>query len=213
MRIVTVDLRTFRVGEFVYLLHNTAGATTAVSEISALSDHEFLVDERDGNVEPGANKKLYTHRPQAARPTSDPAATCPARATTARPAACFVGGKTLEGIVQKSNTADSQTALAGRGHQAGRLGSCSSTSAGSSPPSRPDGSFFGHDKVEGVAVLDGGRRVVISNDSDFGIDALANAAPPYQLHTRRCSPTASRTPASCSTVDLTKVPAAVQVAS
>ena len=35
----------------------------AVSEITALSNTTFLVDERDGNVEPGAYKKLFRDRP------------------------------------------------------------------------------------------------------------------------------------------------------
>ena len=45
------------------------------------------------------------------------------------------------------------------------------------------GDFFGHDKIEGVAALDGGRRIVISNDSDFGISGLApgSTTPPFQL--------------------------------
>jgi hypothetical protein len=46
----------------------------------------------------------------------------------------------------------------------------------------PSGGFFGHDKVEGVATTDGGRTVVVSNDNDFGIDGVANDAPPFQLH-------------------------------
>ncbi|WP_187366256.1 esterase-like activity of phytase family protein [Trebonia kvetii] len=39
----------------------SAGATTgdANSEITALSDTKFLVDERDGNFEPFANKTVY----------------------------------------------------------------------------------------------------------------------------------------------------------
>ena len=45
----------------------------------------------------------------------------------------------------------------------------------------PQGRFFSHDKIEGVAALDGGREIVISNDSDFGIDGVTNATPPWQL--------------------------------
>jgi len=45
----------------------------------------------------------------------------------------------------------------------------------------PSGAFFGHDKVEGVAVLDGGSTLVISNDSDFGLAGLATDTPPFTL--------------------------------
>ena len=45
--------------EYLYLLDNPAATKTAVSEITALSNTTFLVDERDGNFPPGAYKKLY----------------------------------------------------------------------------------------------------------------------------------------------------------
>jgi len=44
LRIVTVDIRTGKTHEFAYLLTTGSG----VSEIVALNQHEFLVDERDG---------------------------------------------------------------------------------------------------------------------------------------------------------------------
>src|SRR5262249_51016113 len=31
------------------------------------------------------------------------------------------------------------------------------------------GSIYGHDKIEGLSIIDGGRQLVISNDDDFGI--------------------------------------------
>lgn len=39
----------------------------------------------------------------------------------------------------------------------------------------PADTFFDHDKVEGVVALEGGKRLIISNDNDFGI-AGAEAA-------------------------------------
>jgi hypothetical protein len=53
----------------------------------------------------------------------------------------------------------------------------------------PKGTFFAHDKIEGVVALDGGRTLVISNDSDFGLEgAISTAAdgvsPPYALHAK-----------------------------
>src|SRR5262249_57219900 len=47
----------------------------------------------------------------------------------------------------------------------------------------PTGAFFSHDKLEGVTLLPGGK-LVISNDSDFGIDGLTNSTPPFQLHAK-----------------------------
>ena len=44
LRIVTIDIRTGTTHEYGYLLTNGTG----VSEILALNQHEFLVDERDG---------------------------------------------------------------------------------------------------------------------------------------------------------------------
>jgi hypothetical protein len=45
----------------------------------------------------------------------------------------------------------------------------------------PTGGFFGHDKVEGVTTLDGGRTIVVSNDSDFAISGLTGTTPPFTL--------------------------------
>ena len=45
LRIVTIDIATGTTHEYGYLLTNGSG----VSEITAINDHEFLVDERDGN--------------------------------------------------------------------------------------------------------------------------------------------------------------------
>jgi hypothetical protein len=50
------------------------------------------------------------------------------------------------------------------------------------------GHFFSHDKLEGMIALNAGATLVISNDSDFGIDGVTNSAPPFQLHTKT-SPT------------------------
>ncbi len=45
----------------------------------------------------------------------------------------------------------------------------------------PDGSFYNHDKVEGLAILRGGRKIIISNDSDFGVAGSQGSTPPYTL--------------------------------
>ncbi len=59
LRIATYDLRTHATHEYVYLLDDPKATGGAVSEITALSNTTFVVDERDGNMEPGAFKKLF----------------------------------------------------------------------------------------------------------------------------------------------------------
>jgi Esterase-like activity of phytase len=58
-RIVTVNLATKAVKEYLYPLANPAETKVAVSEITALSNTLFLVDERDGELQPRGNKKVY----------------------------------------------------------------------------------------------------------------------------------------------------------
>jgi hypothetical protein len=54
LRIVTIDIASGKVvHQFAYLLTNGSG----VSEICALNDHEFLVDERDGNGRESNNQE------------------------------------------------------------------------------------------------------------------------------------------------------------
>ena len=203
LRIVTVDLRTLASHEYVYLLHNTAGPTTAVSEIAAVDSHRFLVDERDGNVEPGADKKLYEIDLDHATDVG-PASRVPGSSYDGVHGGLMVAGGTLEHLVGKDNTADAQAGL---------------TSAGIRPVSSslfldigglvsaidPTGGFFGHDKVEGVAVLDGGKRVILSNDNDFGIAGLATTAPPFQLQAK-ILPNGQQDDGELLEVDLAKVP-------
>ena len=50
----------------------------------------------------------------------------------------------------------------------------------------PQARFFSHDKIEGVAALNGGTEIVISNDSDFGIAGRhrtgpSQSSPPWTL--------------------------------
>src|SRR6201999_649365 len=59
-RLVTYNLRTHAIHEYLTLLHDPKTNGTAVSELTALSDSTFLVDERDGNWPgPGVYKKLW----------------------------------------------------------------------------------------------------------------------------------------------------------
>jgi len=56
VRIVKVDIATGATQEFVYVL---ASKGNTISEIVAINDHEFLVDERDGDAGAGSVKNIY----------------------------------------------------------------------------------------------------------------------------------------------------------
>jgi hypothetical protein len=58
VRIVAIDLRTYRAKQYLYLLDNPATTGAAISEITAVSNTRFLLDERDGGFEPFAQKSL-----------------------------------------------------------------------------------------------------------------------------------------------------------
>ncbi|ATY10075.1 3-phytase [Amycolatopsis sp. AA4] len=205
LRIVTVDLKTRATHEYAYLLDNPDETGTAVSEITALSSTRFLVDERDGKAEPGAYKKLFEIDLSKATDLG-PAAKVPGATYDAAKGGLLVdGGKSIEAYVGKATTAEAADALA---------------KVGMTPVAKklfldvgglvtgldPSGGFFGHDKVEGVATTDGGRTVVISNDSDFGIDGVANSAAPYALHAKT-QPNGRPDDGEYLQVDLAKLPA------
>lgn len=210
LRLVTYDLRTHAEHEYLYLLHNPATNSRAVSELAALSDTTFLVDERDGcfpgdpgmspPAEPGAAptqcsgysggafKQLFKIDITGATdigpdehvvdPIANTTVTYNAtqNATDTAPLGLLINGKSIEDTVLADNKATAtqmssvQTLLESNG-----ITPVSSTPyldinglLGSLDPSY---GFYSHDKVEGVAVLNDGQELVISNDSDFGITA------------------------------------------
>jgi hypothetical protein len=71
------------------------------------------------------------------------------------------------------------------------------------------GEFFGHDKVEGLATPDGGRTLMISNDSDFGLAGLASKTPPFTLKPKMLANGRQDT-GEFLVVDTTKLPARTQ---
>lgn len=204
VRIVTVDLRTRRTAQYVYLLHSDATPSTAISEISALNNHEFLVDERDGAMEPGTNKKIFTVDLNGA---TDVSKFSKVKNSTydATNGGLLVDGKTIEATVGKDGTAAATKDLTAVGIESVRS-SLFLDVAGLVTAIDPEGGFYGHDKVEGVAVVDGGKRLVISNDSDFGIDALANDSAPYRLH-KKVLPNGTQDTGELLEVTMKKVPA------
>jgi hypothetical protein len=77
----------------------------------------------------------------------------------------------------------------------------------------PQARFFSHDKIEGVAQIAGGRYIVLSNDSDFGIDGLAqDTTTPFTLHAKVSPTTGQQDDGEFLTIDMTKLPAATSTA-
>jgi hypothetical protein len=193
-RIVTVDLRTLQVHEYLYLLDDPATTGDANSEITALSPAMFLVDERDGNFEPNATKNLYE---------VDIAGATDVTGLT-------IGGKSPEALVGTDGTSAALAALTAAGikvapkHpylQAGALVS----------QLNPTGALFGHDKVEGVATTDGGKTLYLSNDDDFGIDTIAvDPSGLWTVHQKVLPGTGKPDNGEILKVDTTKLPAALK---
>ncbi len=184
LRIVTYDLRTHATHEYIYLLDDPQVNSGAVSEITALSNTSFLVDERDGNFEPGAYKKLFRIDLTGATDVGPSAAVAGA---TYNPTAggLLVGPdrKTIDAFVGTDDTATAATALAGVGVTVVSK-ALDVDLGGLLTDLDPAGGFFGHDKIEGVATTDHGRTITVSNDSDFGIDGITNTTAPYQLQAK-----------------------------
>jgi Esterase-like activity of phytase/Bacterial Ig domain len=211
LRIVTYDLRTHALHEYLYLLHDPKTNGTAVSEITALSNTQFLVDERDGNFPgPGVYKKLWKIDLTGATDVGPSALVAGATYDPAH-GGLLVAGKTIEALTTGEDTAAAQTTL---------------QSAGITPVSSslsidlnalllsldPQARFFSHDKIEGVAALKGGREIVISNDSDFGIAGVTNANPPWQLEAKISPSTGQQDDGEYLEIDMSKLPAATSTA-
>jgi Esterase-like activity of phytase/Bacterial Ig domain len=155
-RIITVDLRTFKTKQYLYLLDDPATTGDANSEITALSNTKFLVDERDGNFEPNAHKTLYEVDLKGATDVSG----------------LTIDGKSPEAFVGTDGTDAALAALTTVGVHVAQKTAYLQV-GGLVTQLDPSGKLFGHDKVEGVATTDGGKTLYLSNDDDFGIDTIA----------------------------------------
>jgi len=204
VRIVTYDLCTHATHEYLYLLDDPKDNSGAVSEITALSSTSFVVDERDGKPEPGAYKKLFTIDLRGATDVGPKGSGYDASAGR------LIGGKSIEAYVGTDDTATATADLAKAGI-APVAKSLDLDLGGLLTGLDPTGGFFGHDKVEGVATTDHGRTLIISNDNDFGIDGLSNAAPPFTLHAKTL-PNGQQDDGEYLAIDTTKLPAATSTA-
>ncbi|HEX3547390.1 MAG TPA: esterase-like activity of phytase family protein [Mycobacterium sp.] len=178
-RIVTVNLATRTVNEYLYPLANPQQTKVVASEITALSNTEFLVDERDGELQPGANKKIYIVDISKATDVG-PNATVPGATYRADAGGLQVDGKPIETLVGVGTDAAAVDKLKSVGITVAAktlkldLGALLNELNGK-------GEFFGHDKIEGLATQDGGKTLVIANDSDFGLAGIASETPPFKL--------------------------------
>jgi hypothetical protein len=207
LRIVTVDLRSHATHEYLYLLDNPKETGTAVSEITALSATQFLVDERDGKFQPDAYKKIFkidlTHATDVGPK---------ARGYDAAKGGYLINGKSIEATVGDQDTATATTTLKAAGIKTvTKAPFLDVTNLVTTLD--PAAKFFAHDKVEGVAQLSGGRYVVLSNDSDFGIDGLAqDATTPFTLHSKVIPTTGKQDDGEFLEVDMSRLPAATSTA-
>ncbi len=193
-RIVTIDLRTYRSKQYLYLLDDPATTGDANSEITALSGTRFLVDERDGGFEPFAKKSLYELDINGATDVSD----------------LTIGGKSPEAFVGTAGTDAALTALTGAGvHVAQKQPYLDVGTLVSQLD--PSGAFFAHDKVEGVATTDGGRTLYLSDDDDFGIDTIVvDPDGKWTVHQKVLPPTGRSDNGEILKVDTTKLPAVLK---
>ncbi|WP_022882851.1 esterase-like activity of phytase family protein [Gryllotalpicola ginsengisoli] len=217
-RIVTYDLKTKAVHEYAYVLDDPATTGTAVSEITAVSATKFLVDERDGNMEPGAYKKIYEIDLSKATDIGPDA-----NVENAHYDATY--GLEVDGVgpleylfTDKSQSPDGQAILTAN-HITPVKKSLYLDLGALVTKLDPTGGFFGHDKVEGIDLIDGGTKLLVSNDSDFGIDGLADASgevstdvtAPFTLHAKTL-PNGQQDDGEYLVVDLAKANDAVKTA-
>jgi hypothetical protein len=163
LRVVTFDLTTGATQQFIYLVDDPK---FTCSEITAVSNTDFLADERDGKF-PGdpagasVQKRVYRFSLVGATDVSDPA-----DGTNGK----LFSGKSLELLTTKQNAATCRATLLANGvtcvtkslfvdliAEANSIGML--------------GTLYPHDKVEGISLVDAGRRLVFSNDDDFGVTA------------------------------------------
>jgi hypothetical protein len=97
-RIVTVNLATKAAREYLYPLADPEKTEVVVSEITAITNTSFLVDERDGELEPGANKKIYLADISDATDVG-PGSTVPDSTYRADAGGLQVGGKPIETLI------------------------------------------------------------------------------------------------------------------
>jgi hypothetical protein len=209
-RIVTYNLYTHKTHEYVFLLDEPGPLKTANSEITALSNNTFLIDERD-SLFPSATgyKKLWEVNLEGATDVG-PQAHVKGAEYKGTEGGLLIGGKTIEATVWGQKTAEAKTTL-----EADHITPVSSTLYLDVDQLltelNPTNAFFDHDKVEGVAALEGGKRIVISNDNDFGISEVeaskTESGLPWRLVPKILPATGKQDEGEYLEVDMSSLPA------
>ncbi|WP_245741482.1 esterase-like activity of phytase family protein [Herbiconiux ginsengi] len=208
-RIVTVSLVDHSVHEYLYLTTDPATTADASSEITALSATEFLVLERDGNLPPAPNRKIVYKVDISGATDVGPDSTLADSTYDAANGGLRLddqGGKTLESFVGAVTTDAAHAALTARGITPGAKSdylNLTDTLAELSP----EGTFFGHDKVEGIFPIDGGSKLFISNDSDFGLKGTVEGETNPFVLDPKINADGTQDQGEYLEVDLTKLPA------
>ena len=205
-RILTYRLADGDTHEYLYLLDDPASDGKSASEIAALTSTTFLVDERDGDFPPQASKKLWKIDVSGATDVG-PSSTVAGATYDGGAGGLLVGGQTLEALVAGLDAPGSTATLAANGITPVTKSLYLDVGA-TIDALDPLGRFFAHDKIEGVALQSGGSAVVLSNDSDFGVDGIANASPPLLLHPKVRLATGTPDDAEYLRIDLTHLPVA-----
>ena len=193
-RIVTIDLHTYKTKQYIYLLDLPQISGDASSEITAISNTQFLVDERDGNFEPFAAKTLYEIDINGATDISG----------------LTIGGQTPEAFAGALSQNAALAALTAAGVNVAQKQPYVQVGTLLSQLD-PTGKLFGHDKVEGVATTDSGKTLYLSNDDDFGIDTIA-ADPDgaWTVHQKTLPATGQTDSGEILKIDTTKLPAVLK---
>ena len=202
-RIVTIDLATRDAKMYLLPLADPQNTKVLVSEITALSATEFLIDERDTALAPEGNKKIYVADISQATDVG-PASTVPGSSYDAAAGGLLVDGQPIEAYVGVTTDAEAVQKL-----QSADIEVVSKTLkldlGGLLTELNPKGEFFGHDKVEGVVTPDGGQTLIISNDSDYGLVGIESETPPFTLKPKTLANGAQDSGAFL-VVDTTKLP-------
>ena len=193
-RIVTIDLHTYKTKQYIYLLDLPQISGDANSEITAISNTQFLVDERDGNFEPFAAKTLY-------QVDIDGATDISGLTIGAQTPEAFAGALSQNAALAALTAAGVNVAQKQPYVQVGTLLS----------QLDPTGKLFGHDKVEGVATTDSGKTLYLSNDDDFSIDTIAvDPDGAWTVHQKTLPAAGTTDTGEILRVDTTKLPAVLK---
>ena len=163
-------------------LANPHQTKVAVSEITAVSNTPFLVDELDGEPQPKGNKKIYLADISAATDVG-PRAKVSGTTYQADARGLLINGAPIETFIGVSG-------VSGVDEATGKLSAAGIKVAGKKlkldltdllRSLSANGNFFGDAKIEGVVTPDGAKTLFVANDSDFGLSGVASNTPPFSL--------------------------------